>query len=221
MARAIFACPIPIISAVGHEIDFTIADFVADVRASTPSAAAEMLIEKEQAFEERIGNLARRLSQRIQAILQKQRHDVFLRIQHRAFQNFRMRLLTLGQRVDELEGRARKQIVGIYQEIKAWQARVRLLKEKMSNSIRKKLAGLKSKWDKVATQLDGVSPLSVLRKGYALCWQKDGEKLIRQASDVLVKDEILVRFYRGELTCLVQQVDALKTIESMLSKETK
>jgi len=132
-----------------------------------------------------------------------------------------MRLLTLGQRVDELEGRARKQIVGIYQEIKAWQARVRLLKEKMSNSIRKKLAGLKSKWDKVATQLDGVSPLSVLRKGYALCWQKDGEKLIRQASDVLVKDEILVRFYRGELTCLVQQVDALKTIESMLSKETK
>lgn len=221
VARAIFACPIPIISAVGHEIDFTIADFVADVRASTPSAAAEMLIEKEQAFEERIGNLARRLSHRIQAILQKQRHDVFLRIQHRAFQNFRMKLLTLGQRVDELEGRAREQIVGIYQEIKAWQARVRLLKEKMSNSIRKKLAGLKSKWDKVATQLDGVSPLSVLRKGYALCWQKDGEKLIRQASDVLVKDEILVRFYRGELTCLVQQVDALKTIESMLSKETK
>lgn len=221
VARAIFDCPVPVISAVGHEIDFTISDFVADLRASTPSAAAELLIEKEQAFEEKINNLFRRLSQRMEGVLQKQRHAVVLCIQHRAFQNFRLRLLTLEQLVDDLEGRARNRILSIYQDIRSRQAQVRLSREKIINAMKKKLTKLSSTWEKVATKLDGVSPLSVLRKGYALCWRKDGQQIIRQASDVLVKDEVLVTFYRGEISCLVQKVDALKTIETMLSKETK
>jgi len=221
VARAIFACPVPIISAVGHEIDFTIADFVADLRASTPSAAAEVLIEKEQAFEERINNLFRRLGQRIENLLEKQRHAVVVRIQHRAFQNFKWRLLTWGQRIDDLEGKARERIVSLFQDVQASQAQVRLAREKIANAMQKKLSKLSSTWEKIATHLDGVSPLSVLRKGYALCWRQDGRQIIRQASDVLVKDEVIVTFYRGELSCLVQKVDALKTIESMLSKESK
>ncbi|RLE06696.1 MAG: exodeoxyribonuclease VII large subunit, partial [Candidatus Aminicenantes bacterium] len=221
VARAIFACPVPIISAVGHEIDFTIADFVADLRASTPSAAAEVLIEKEQAFEERINNLFRRLGQRIENLLEKQRHAVVVRIQHRAFQNFKWRLLTWGQRIDDLEGKARERIVSLFQDVQASQAQVRLAREKIANAMQKKLSKLSSTWEKIATHLDGVSPLSVLRKGYALCWRQDGRQIIRQASDVLVKDEVIVTFYRGELSCLVQKVDALKTIESMLSKESR
>ncbi|HDJ24319.1 MAG TPA: exodeoxyribonuclease VII large subunit [Candidatus Aminicenantes bacterium] len=221
VARAIFACPVPIISAVGHEIDFTIADFVADLRASTPSAAAEVLIEKEQAFEERINNLFRRLGQRIENLLEKQRHAVVVRIQHRAFQNFKWRLLTWGQRIDDLEGKAKERIVSLFQDVQASQAQVRLAREKIANAMQKKLSKLSSTWEKIATHLDGVSPLSVLRKGYALCWRQDGRQIIRQASDVLVKDEVIVSFYRGELSCLVQKVDALKTIESMLSKESK
>ena len=108
VARAIYRCPVPIISAVGHEVDFTIADFVADIRASTPSAAAEMVIEKEQAFEERITGLAERAARSVKYSLQERRNAIVALTHHRIFQGFKVKVLNLEQRVDELETRAWK-----------------------------------------------------------------------------------------------------------------
>ena len=100
VARAIFRCPVPVISAVGHEVDFTIADFVADIRASTPTAAAEMVVEKEEAFAERIENLERRAFQGARFAIQERRRDVMGLIQHRIFPNFKVRLMNIAQDVD-------------------------------------------------------------------------------------------------------------------------
>ena len=108
VARAIHRSPVPVISAVGHEVDFTIADFVADIRASTPSAAAEMVIEKEQAFAERIAGFEQRAERALKYFLQRKENEVVALARHRAFQSFKVRILNLAQGVDDLETRAWK-----------------------------------------------------------------------------------------------------------------
>ena len=106
VARAIARSPVPVISAVGHEVDFTIADFVADIRASTPTAAAEMVVDTEAAFAERIENLGRRAYQSAKFAIEERNSEVVTLAQHRIFQNFKVRLLNLAQDVDGLEERA-------------------------------------------------------------------------------------------------------------------
>lgn len=219
VARAIYRCPIPIISAVGHEIDFTIADFASDIRASTPSAAAEMVIEKEGAFLERIENLERRLQHRVQSFLQELKHKLFNLIRHRAFQNFRIRLLNLEQRVDELDSKARRNIQSLQRKILDSKSRAILLEEKMTGVIKRLLQRLQSKWENLSGELDNLSPLNILKKGYALCF-KDNQ-IVKEASEVLPEEEVRVSFFRGELTCLVRETDPEKKIESRFVKEKK
>jgi exodeoxyribonuclease VII large subunit len=103
LARVIAQSPVPLISGVGHETDFTIADFVADVRAPTPTAAAEMVVETEAAFAERIANLGRRARQSVKFAIEERKSEVVTLAQHRIFQNFKVRLLNLAQDIDGLE----------------------------------------------------------------------------------------------------------------------
>ena len=219
VARSIFRCPVPIISAVGHEVDFTIADFVADIRASTPSVAAEMVVEKEQSFEERIDNLKKRLIQNQKFFLQEQRHEVISLTQHRAFQNTRIRLLNLEQKVDELEIGARNVIRNLKQRISEVQSRSIFLEEKLRNTLKGTLQQLQASWERFSIQLHNLSPLNILKKGYTLCWRDSGQTLIRRIDDVPEEDEVKVSFYKGEFSCLVQKIDKSKRIESKLKKD--
>ncbi len=221
VARAIFACPIPVISAVGHEVDFTISDFVADIRASTPSAAAEMVVEKEQAFEEWIQNLEKRLNHHVKYILQEQKNNVLSLIHHQAFQNFKLKLLNLSQRIDELEAAAGRSIQNMRQWILEGRARTVLYEEKMSSLIRQKIQNLKGLWEKLSVEMDGLSPLNILKKGYTLCWDDKNQDLIRTVDEVRERDKVAVSFLKGELSCIVQEVDRRKRIESRLSKKEK
>jgi exodeoxyribonuclease VII large subunit len=214
VARAIYACPIPVISAVGHEVDFTISDFVADIRASTPSAAAEMVVEKEQAFEEWIINLEKRMSHHVKYLLQEQKNNVLSLIHHQAFQNFKVRLLNLSQRVDELEAAAGQNIHDMRQWIIEGKSRTVLYEEKVSGLIRGKLQNLKGLWEKLSVELDSLSPLNVLKKGYTLCWKDGSQDLIRKVEEVSEKDEVTVSFLKGEFGCIVQTVDRNRNIES-------
>jgi exodeoxyribonuclease VII large subunit len=218
VARAIHACPIPVISAVGHEVDFTISDFVADIRASTPSAAAEMVVEKEQAFEEWIRNLKNRLDHHVKYLMQGQKNNVLSLIHHQAFQNFKLRLLNLSQRVDELEVAAGRSIQDMRQWILEGKARTVLYEEKMSGLIRGTLQNLKGLWEKLSVELDSLSPLNILKKGYTLCWRDGSQDLIRQIDEVSEKDKIAVSFLKGELGCIVQTVNRDKKIESRVEK---
>ncbi len=220
VARAIFRCPVPIISAVGHEIDFTISDFVADIRASTPSAAAEIVIEKEQALVDRVETLHKILTRDMRFLLQEQKQLVTNLSHHRIFQNFRLKLLNLEQRVDELEERARDVLRRRKTFLAESRAAVRLSEEKMSGHVRRLLQELLSRWERLSTRLHDISPLNILKKGYTLCW-RDRFRLIRQVDEVKTGQDVAVSFYKGYFTCRVDSVDRETLLEQLLAKEKK
>jgi len=214
VARAIFRCPIPVISAVGHEIDFTIADFVADIRASTPSVAAEIVIKEEESLRERIENLEKRLVHNQRYYLQEQRHEVLSLTQHRAFQNMKITLLNLAQKVDELDMRAWNAIRNRQQKISEDKFRTELLEEKIRSALKEMLQQFQARWETLSAQLHNLSPLNILKKGYALCWKDGGQYLVRRIEEVEKEKEMTVSFFKGEFTCLVKNVDKTKRIES-------
>jgi exodeoxyribonuclease VII large subunit len=219
VARAIFRCPVPIISAVGHEVDFTIADFVADIRASTPSVAAEMVIEKEQSLLERIANLEKRIFHHIRFFIQEKKHEVTNLIHHQAFQNFKVRLFNLIQQVDEFETRARYVIQTLVQKIVQSKSRVDLAQEKMSSCVKRLLQELHGKWERFSAELDNLSPLNILKKGYTLCWKNAKPELIQKIGDVDEGNEVTVSFFKGEFTAQVRMVDQNRSIVSRLQKK--
>jgi exodeoxyribonuclease VII large subunit len=220
VARAISRSPIPIISAVGHEVDFTIADFVADIRASTPSVAAEIVIKEEQALLERVGSLRQRLTQTVRYSLQERRQQVLNLSQHRVFQNFRLKLLGLEQRVDDLEQRARDVFRRQKLLLAEHRAAARLFEEKLRNITRRRLAELLASWERLSAELHNLSPLNILKKGYALCW-KDDSSLIRRIEDVEKDKDITVSFYKGDFTCRVKSIDPETLFEERLTKEKR
>ena len=219
VVRSIFRCPIPIISAIGHEIDFTIADFVADIRASTPSVAAEMVIEKEQSFKDRIENLEKRMIHDQKYFLQERRHEVLSLTHHRAFQNMRVKLLNLEQKVDELETKAWDAIRDMQRKIAEDKSRAILLEERMRGTLRGMLQHFEAQWERFSAQLHNLSPLNILKQGYALCWRDGGQFLIRRIDEVKKEEEVTVAFYKGEFNCLVKEIDRAKLIESRVSKK--
>jgi exodeoxyribonuclease VII large subunit len=183
--------------------------------------AAEMVIEKEQAFLERIDNLEKRMIHQQKYSLQEETHRVFSLIQHRAFQNFKLRLLNLHQKIDELETRAWNVIRAKGQLIAESKARLSLLEEKMSNVLKNILQNLLRIWERLSVQLHNLSPLNILKKGYTLCWRNGGKHLIRRIEEVEERKELMVSFYKGEFSCLVKNVDRSKLIQTHIVKEKK
>jgi exodeoxyribonuclease VII large subunit len=219
VARAIFRSPIPVISAVGHEVDFTIADFVADARASTPSVAAEMVVDKEASFRERIDNLAGRLAKDLRLSLEMRRQRVFSLTHHRSFQSFRIMLLNLSQRVDELETRAWDFLHREQQKVLRGRSRLDLAAARARHAIVSRLRELLGRWEQLGLALNAASPLAILKKGYTLCFQEGGRLLIRRVEDVRPEEDLTVSFYKGELTCRVKAVDRSRRIDSRQDKE--
>ncbi len=219
VARAIARSPVPVISAVGHEVDVTIADFVADVRASTPSAAAEMVIETEEAFAERITSLARRLGELVRYSLQDKRADVADLARHRIFQNFRIKLLNLGQRVDDLETRGKNVLRAERQAIAEHKGAALLASERLGNLVLTTLRDRRAAWERLAASLHALSPLDVLKKGYTLVWKDGGLRLARRIEDIVEDETVLVSFFKGEFRARVQGVDRKKLLESRFLKE--
>ena len=219
VARAIARSPVPVISAVGHEVDFTIADFVADMRASTPSAAAEMVIETEAAFAERIEALARRLADTLRFEVQHLRSDVDELARHRIFQNFQVRLANLARKVDDLETRGRNVIRGEQRAIAAHKGAALLAAERLGSVLRRTLAGHRSAWDRLTAGLDAMSPLSVLKKGYTLVWKEGGLRLARRIEEVEPGETVEVTFFKGEFRARVEAIDRKKLLESRFLKE--
>jgi exodeoxyribonuclease VII large subunit len=179
VARAIAACPVPVISAVGHEVDYSIADFVADQRAPTPSAAAEILCPSSDELRERAQNLMRRIGQETLAIFEL-RSQRLQSLRHRLGQaSPRQRLEQGAQRLDEL--------------------RVRL-----SGAIRR---GIKAKSDALgalAAQLNALSPLAILGRGYAVAFDADGA-LLRTAAQAKPGDALRLWLGQGELDVKVEK----------------
>jgi exodeoxyribonuclease VII large subunit len=219
VARAISRSPKPVISAVGHEIDFTISDFVADVRAPTPSAAAEIVIKTEEEFELQIRNLGQRLADKVGEFLRERRYAVADLAQGRAFTNVRMALKELAQRVDDLDTRARNVILSERQTISEKKGAARLASERLGSLVAKLLAENRSAWERLTAALNALSPLDVLKKGYTLVWKDGGLRLARRVEDVAAGETVVVSFFKGEFGAEVRSVDRSKLLESRFLKE--
>ena len=171
LARAIVASEIPVISAVGHEVDFTIADFVSDLRAPTPSAGAEILTGLWVELRERTRQLEQRLAMSLKRDLQMKRRI----------------LETLSARMKSPKDRLREQIQRL-DEIEAALARgIGLLIERRKMHL-----------ERLMTKLHALSPLNVLSRGYALVQLESG-KVIRSAKEVKQGDSLTLRFSDGEV----------------------
>ncbi|MBN2245818.1 MAG: exodeoxyribonuclease VII large subunit [Candidatus Aminicenantes bacterium] len=214
VARAIHESRIPIISAVGHEIDFTIADFAADIRASTPSAAAEMVVEKEEALKDRIENLLKRLEHRARFVIQDYKQEVSELIHHHGFQNVKIRLMTLVQKIDGLEIRALNLVKQIQQDLSRIKSSGILYEERLLKFMREKISKSQAKWEKLSSELNNLSPLNILKKGYTLCWKNGSGNLIRKIDEISLDDRVTVTFYQGEFVCSVTGIDNKKKILS-------
>ena len=219
VARAISRSPVPVISAVGHEVDFTIADFVADVRAPTPSAAAEIVTKTEQEFELQVRSTAQRLGEIVRNSLRERRYAVAELAQRRAFPNVQMGLMELVQRVDDLDTRARNVIRAEKQAISEHKGAALLASERLRNIVLKSLRDQKAAWERLSAALHALSPLGVLKKGYTLVWKDGGLRLARRIEDIVEDETVLVSFLKGEFSARVRSVDRKKLLESRFLKE--
>ena len=223
LARAIAASELPVISAVGHETDFTICDFVSDLRAPTPSAAAELVIESRHRIEDNVETLRARLQRatRYQLLISRQRLTQLA--QHGAFARMQQALGRRAQRVDELVFRMaaahRKQLQAYRRRLDVASTRVRAHDLRQVLSIMKRdlhaqehaltatmatnLQRLRSGIESAKGRLYALSPLNILERGYALVFDAHGS-LIKDASQVLAGDDIRARVHRGEIRAKVE-----------------
>jgi len=224
LARAVASSEIPIISAVGHETDFTIIDFVADRRAETPSAAAELVIRSRQEVEEQAEGLQQRLVRAIRYRLLMGRQVLTELAQHGAFARMMDAINQRQQKLDDLQyrvDRAERQILERNRRrSESASAAVRHYDlQRILASIRKELeaqAGTmvaamrtsllrsQSRLDQLASQLQALSPVAILERGYALVFDSRGN-LLKNAAQVKVGDEISARLAKGSVTATVKK----------------
>jgi exodeoxyribonuclease VII large subunit len=225
VARAIFACRVPVISAVGHETDFTIADFVADVRAPTPSAAAERAVPVLADVRAELALLGRRAGRATSALVLARRHALE---RGRARLGDPRRLLDeRRQTLDEAAERARRQLArrlaASGADLRTLEARLlrahphrRILEQRnVLASLRHRLeaaprADLQRRRHAVEAlggKLEALSPLRVLERGFSLAQLADG-RLLTSAEDARPGDEVRVRLRRGEIVAEVRTVSA-------------
>jgi exodeoxyribonuclease VII large subunit len=222
VARAIFAAPVPIISAVGHETDFTIADFVADARAPTPSAAAEIAVREKGDLLRMLGDLMERMGRGKDHLLARRRDQVIgvaarIRDPRRRIEEWRLRLddhwgrLAQAARRTWRESRERAVRVSRLLFVQDPTHEIRSLRDGLSQ-LTKRLRGdmaacVDSKrkgWEKEVARLDAMSPLAILRRGYSITRRLPDGLILRAADEVGVQGKVAVRLHRGELICRVE-----------------
>ncbi len=228
VARAIGRVPVPVISAVGHESDVTIADFVADLRAPTPSAAAELVVSRKDDFGGRIERLQQRLRSGARAQLQALGRRVHVLDGRPAFAGYRgrvamrgrhaselshalarlmaSRLATLGRRLQQLERELALFDAG--RRLATIRTRLVYADGRLTGAIERRCDHARGAVRAIAARLDSLSPLAVLGRGYAVAWTADKAHVLRDAAEVAAGDTVRVTLSRGELACEVRSTVA-------------
>jgi exodeoxyribonuclease VII large subunit len=226
VARAIAASKIPVISAVGHEIDYTIADFVADLRAPTPSAAAELVVESRENLASAAEGLKRHLVAAGSLALERARHRLEALALRRMTGDARRRLRELSQLADDLaaglrEGIAellesrRRLLAGLRETLSHLSPRARhaLHREglrhsraRLETAVRSSLEAGRQRSRQLAATLEALSPLAVLARGYSICRRLPALEVVKDAGKVPAGEDVTVKLHRGELHCRVTRV---------------
>jgi exodeoxyribonuclease VII large subunit len=199
VARAIVESEIPVISAVGHEIDFTIADFVADVRAPTPSAAAELAVPVQSELKTQVARLAARLGGSLQnrALVLRQKIPGFRQSMN---QSLRAGVQQRQQRIDEAALRLSHELKN---SVTIQKQRLPGLQQAMTHRLQSTVGEKKQNVKRLEAQLRALSPLGVLDRGYSLTETTEGV-VVRNAGDIKKGDLIKTRFAKGSITSEVK-----------------
>jgi len=225
VARSIYVSKIPVISAVGHEVDFTIADFVADLRAPTPSAAAEMVSGAREDLKATVESLSRRALQAVRLLVERRRSALERLARNRAFNVAPNKIRELAQRFDEailrMSQSTRRYLTAIRHRERVLQ--LRLVKVDLRQTIarnREILAGKRNRLHSAARtwlqnrrsrlelqvgRIHALSPLAILKRGYAICRNEQGA-ILREAAEAVCGDRVEVMLARGRLGCRVEQI---------------
>jgi exodeoxyribonuclease VII large subunit len=179
LARAIFQSRVPVVSAVGHEVDRTVADLVADHRAPTPSAAAAQCLPDIAEVRRRLDALAERLSSVVQATTRQAR-----------------------QRLDGLAQRAR---YALHRRLDADRQRLDTLTQRATHALRLDLDRRRAVLSALAAKLDALGPLAVLSRGYSLTQRLDDGRIVRSAADVRPGERVRIRLAQGTLVARVEE----------------
>ncbi len=225
VARAIAGCPVPTISAIGHETDVTVADFVSDLRAPTPSAAAEMVVSRKDEVSARID----RLSHRRDTAMASRVHRLEARVRsleaRPGYAGVRGRVAMRGRHAADLTHELRRALrTHLSRRERSYQS-LRLSLETfdlrrrlgrihtklvaadagLSAAITRRRHVLDAQLGTAAARLGSLSPLAVLARGYAVCWNTDRTAVLRDASKVTVGEPVRVTLEHGELRCEVTE----------------
>jgi exodeoxyribonuclease VII large subunit len=201
VARAIAASKVPVISAVGHEVDFTIADFVADLRAPTPSAAAELVVREKHAVADNLVGLRRRLERAVGRPLR----DLDRRVD-----DVHARLLR-GVRAVPRAGRHRLEVLRTrlaaaspFVRLAGDRHRLEWADARLADGMRRRLVQARHRFVALTGRLDSLSPLAVLSRGYSLTRTSAGA-VVRSARDVRTGDPLSIFLHHGSLDCRVER----------------
>ncbi|WP_087022808.1 exodeoxyribonuclease VII large subunit [Thaumasiovibrio subtropicus] len=224
VARTIASSQIPIISAVGHEVDVTIADFVADMRAPTPSAAAELVSRDQSEQKQKIFHVKSRLQQAIRLYITEQQQTVLQQFRQLEQQHPQRRLMQQAQQVDELSGRLQQSIYKRSQQelrkltqlshqltaaspaytLPVQQSNMTALAQRLNDAMQQQLKQTQHRFSVAATTLDAVSPLAVLARGFSITTDAKGKPIV-SAETLKTGDTIITRLQQGEVVSTVNQ----------------
>jgi exodeoxyribonuclease VII large subunit len=223
VVRAIAQSPVPVISAVGHETDVTIADFAADVRAATPSAAAELVVARKDEFRSRLGRLRDRLTAAERRRVQTAGRRVHIAAARPAFAGYPARLAMRDRRIADLANSLMRftrasmasrirLLLSLERQLATYDAgrrlaslRTRLVAAdgRMTSATIRRRDRAVAQVQSVAGRLESLSPLAVLARGYAVAWNADKSRVLRDASLVSPGETIRVTLSRGEIEAKV------------------
>ncbi|MEE8557520.1 MAG: exodeoxyribonuclease VII large subunit [Myxococcota bacterium] len=198
VVRAVFEAETPIVSAIGHEVDWVLTDLVADVRAATPTAAAEAVTPDALELSARVEALARRLNVRQAARLRELRG---------LLEALRRGVRHPGQRLAELRGRldgmAQRMTVSAKLGCERGRARFRRADERLLSSMPRLMEQRRASLASVGGRLDALSPLAVLGRGYSITWREPEGLVLKESDDVAEGSPIRVQLWRGSLRATV------------------
>ena len=227
VARAIATATVPVISAVGHEIDVTISDLVADIRAATPSAAAEIVVAGRDELLGRVDQLSDRLRATLRDTVRRLLTSVLeldrrpgvagwparlairgrhaAELTHALTQATRSTLVTRERRLRSAQLKLEAHEPG--RRLEASRTRLVVAGERLGAAIVHRRQRLEGRLGDLIGRLEALSPLGVLARGYAVCWNANRTAIVRDASAVSVGDDVAITLRQGQLTCTVTAKD--------------
>jgi len=231
VAKAVYECSLPLVCGVGHEVDVTICDFVADLRAPTPSAAAEMATPDGEIMVQRVHSARAALGRMLNAQLSTHRSKLDSLDERLVMRHPRRLLEDRGQRIDELESRLQQTMRSIAraqqlklqnlfgrlhshspsQQLTKHYAALGNMELRMTNAIEKQLSTSRNRWALAARALDTVSPLATLDRGFAVVKHKN--KVVSNATDLVPGDQITTQVAQGLIHSKVENIEP-KIVES-------